>query len=98
MLGGLLQVIRDVAEGEGNGQLQEETDGREGVGLEVLEAEGGDDAGGVGVEGALGAVVAEGDGEVDPHPPVGELRAQGWLASQTCSSDRAAWWGGDVRP
>lgn len=53
--------------------MEEETDGGQGVGRESAVAETPHDGWGVGVEGSLGAVVAEGDGKVDPHSPAGEL-------------------------
>jgi len=80
-----LQVIRDIAESKRDGNLEEETDRRERVGLEVLEAEAVDDGRGVGVEGSLGPVVAERDEEVNPEAPVAELNSAKFVSGNAAS-------------
>ena len=74
-LGGFvfLLMIRDPAEGVRYGDLEEETDGGQGVAGETFEAEALDYGGCVCVKGALGAVVGEGDYDVEPETPVSKL-------------------------
>lgn len=63
---GHAQSIRDETEAKRDGDLEEETNGSEGVGGESGEAKAVDDGGRVRVERALRTIVAEGDEEVDP--------------------------------
>lgn len=62
--------IRNIAEGEGHGDLQEKTDGSEGIACECCKSEAANYARSVGVKSTLRAIVAKRDEEVDPHAPV----------------------------
>jgi hypothetical protein len=68
-----LQLVRDVAECEGDGDLEEQSHGGEGIALQRLEAEASDDGRAVGIETAEWAIVAKGDEDVHPEHPVAEL-------------------------
>lgn len=68
-----LLVVGNPAEGEGHGNLEEETNGCHGVASEGSKAEAADDGRRVGVESTLRSVVAESNEEMSPKTPVGEL-------------------------
>ena len=69
-------MIRDIAEGPGDGNLKEETDGGQGVASEASETETLDNGRRVGIKGTLRTVVGKGDDDMDPEAPVGELKCQ----------------------
>ncbi len=66
-------MIRHVAEGERNGDLEKEADGSQCVAREGGETKTVDDGRGVGVKGTLRTVVAQRDQEMDIETPIGEL-------------------------
>lgn len=72
---GGLQVIRDVTECIGNGNLDVETDSCHCVGFETSEAEIANHGWCVRVETTLRTIVAKGDGDVNPKAPVAELKS-----------------------
>lgn len=67
-----LQVIRDVAEPKGDGDLEEQANRCQGVTRQALEAEAPDDGRRVRVETALGAIVQDRDRHVNDDPPIGK--------------------------
>jgi hypothetical protein len=67
-------AVRDVTETERDRDLEEQTDGSQGIARQWGEAEAVDDRWRIGVERSLRSVVGQGDEEVDPQAPVGELR------------------------
>lgn len=67
-------AVRDVTETERDRDLQEQTDGSQGVARQWGESETVDDRWRIGVERSLRSVVGQGDEEVDPQSPIGELR------------------------
>lgn len=68
-----VQLIGDVAECKGDGDLEEQAHGGERIALQRLKAEASDDGRAVGIEATERAVVAEGDEDVHPENPVAEL-------------------------
>jgi hypothetical protein len=72
-----IQVVGNIAEAEGDRDLEEQADRRHGVARQGTEAEAVDDGGRVGVEGALGAVVGQGNQDVGPQAPVGKGALEG---------------------
>jgi hypothetical protein len=67
-------VIGDIAESPGDRNLQEETDGGQGVAGEASETETLDNGRRVGIKSTLRTVIGKGDDDVDPETPVGELK------------------------
>jgi len=67
------QLVGNVTETKRNGDLQEQTHGRQRIARQSSEAKTVDDRGRVRVESSLGSVVAKGNQEVDPEPPVAKL-------------------------
>jgi hypothetical protein len=67
-------AVRHITETERNRDLEEQTDGSQGVTRQRGESEAVDDRWRIGVERSLRSVVGQGDEEMDPQAPVGELR------------------------